>query len=660
MRYLLILFLFGLSLEIAAQDTLQIDAKLQEVTVFFQGAEIFGEAPVDLKPGIHVLVFEGLIASLDPSSIKLKGKKGLLIHSVNQRFEEPNIFEKPLYKALKAELKKLEEDLLQIAGEHSIYTTERNILLKNSNLSNGEQSLSAAQIKAAADLYRSRLNEIRLKQLSLTRQMEIRQKKIEAKRKELNRLIQKQSKPSVTLFVKVENDQRFQDAINFSYYSPLAGWTANYDIRVDALDKELELVYKASVFQSTGLDWKDVQLKLSTENPKQNREIPALNAWRLPNSEQASIYEEPVQAARLKVRFFDEEGNPLSGVNFNLQSDGPYSYLGQTDANGFISIKPLENGQYRFIAEHYGFHPLTSSIYVSAPETVKEFYMSQPATVIAYEAPLIDKTKSSKVTTSEDIQNMAVRDISAIAGVSAGVRNISSGSVFFADGMKVQGSVQMQTVSVPMMAHSTNSDISNLEYRIQKKQTIPSNGQDYSINMQLKKIPVNYVYEVVPKIDPRAYLMAEIGEWEELNLLPGASRIYFNGSYVGMSIIDVASVKDTLRLSIGQDKGINIQRKLGKQVKTEGLFGGKVRRTLDWEIEVRNLKSEKVSVVVYDQYPLSDRDYIEVEVLDLGGAVFNAKTGELEWTLELDPGESKKVGFRYQVEYPEEVVISDF
>ena len=81
---------------------------------------------------------------------------------------------------------------------------------------------------------------------------------------------------------------------------------------------------------------------------------------------------------------------------------------------------------------------------------------------------------------------------------------------------------------------------------------------------------------------------------------------------------------------------------------------------MDWEIEVRNLKSEKVSVVVYDQYPLSDRDYIEVEVLDLGGAIFNAKTGELEWTLELDPGESKKVGFRYQVEYPEEVVISDF
>lgn len=664
MRLILSLLCAGLLLAVKAQDTLQFEPKLEHVTVFFQGAEIFGEAKINLAPGLHVLEFHNLTASLDPASIKVNGNDGLLIHGVNYRIKKDNVFEDARYKGLKKELDKLEEDYLSIAGENSLYDTERNILLKNSQLSNGEQSLTAAQLKAAADLYRSRLNEIRLKQSTLKQKMDELNERIEAKREELNKQIQNRSKTHVSLYVKVENERPFNENIEFSYYSPLAGWTAEYDIRVESLDKELELVYKASVFQSTGVDWTDVRLKLSTENPKQNRAKPELNPWRLPYSEQASIYEEPIQAARLKLRFYDEEGKPLPRVNFSLQTNGAYSYHGESDANGYVSIKPLEPGQYRFMAEHYGFTTLTSSIQVKAPETSQEFWMSKPSPqIIAYEAPLVNKTKSSKVTTSEDIQNMAVRDISSVAArsMSASINgNRSSGSAYYIDGVKVQGSVQVQTVSVPMMAHSTNSDISNLEYLIQKKQTILSNGEDFSTNMQLKKIPVNYIYEVVPKIDPRAYLVAEIADWEDLKLLPGSSRIYINGSYVGLSTIDVSSVKDTLRLSLGQDKGVNIQRKLGKEVKTEGLFGGNIRKTMDWEIEVRNLKSEKVSVVVFDQYPLSDKDYIEIEVLDLGGAEFNAKTGELKWLLDLEAGETKKVGFRYQVEYPEEVVITDF
>jgi uncharacterized protein (TIGR02231 family) len=41
----------------------------------------------------------------------------------------------------------------------------------------------------------------------------------------------------------------------------------------------MNLNYKAQVYQNTGLDWKDVKLTISTNNPYQNKTKPTLHPW---------------------------------------------------------------------------------------------------------------------------------------------------------------------------------------------------------------------------------------------------------------------------------------------------------------------------------------------------------------------------------------------
>jgi len=58
-----------------------------------------------------------------------------------------------------------------------------------------------------------------------------------------------------------------------------AGWYPSYDIRVDDITKPVTIFYKANVFQSTGIPWKDVKLSFSNATPWIAGDVPALNPW---------------------------------------------------------------------------------------------------------------------------------------------------------------------------------------------------------------------------------------------------------------------------------------------------------------------------------------------------------------------------------------------
>ena len=57
----------------------------------------------------------------------------------------------------------------------------------------------------------------------------------------------------------------------------------------------------------------------------------------------------------------------------------------------------------------------------------------------------------------------------------------------------------------------------------------------------------------------------KVTNWEELNLFDGELNLFFEGAYLGKSLLDLQSASDTLDISLGKDKGIVIQRKKLKE-----------------------------------------------------------------------------------------------
>jgi uncharacterized protein (TIGR02231 family) len=197
-----------------------------------------------------------------------------------------------------------------------------------------------------------------------------------------------------------------------------------------------------------------------------------------------------------------------------------------------------------------------------------------------------------------------------------------------------------------------------LEYEIEIPYTIPSDGEDYNIKIKDVSLPVDYIYYAIPKLDPDAFITAEITDWTQLNLLSGKTSIYYDGTFTGESFIDVEQIGDTLNISLGRDKNIIVERIGNKEMFDKRIIGSNIRETLGYDIKVRNNKQTKIKIVVEDQIPLTQRKSVDVELLESSGAKLNDKTGKLSWELEIEPNEKETFSYKYYIRYPKYLNIT--
>ncbi|MCA5005971.1 DUF4139 domain-containing protein [Sphingobacterium bovistauri] len=187
---------------------------------------------------------------------------------------------------------------------------------------------------------------------------------------------------------------------------------------------------------------------------------------------------------------------------------------------------------------------------------------------------------------------------------------------------------------------------------------IASNGLPHSVTLKEFSHPALFKYYAVPKLDKDAFLLAEIKDFEKLNLVPGEANILFENMFVGTSYINPAVTTDTLNLSMGRDKSISIKRERIMDEKSTQVSGGTKRQTYTYELRVRNTKSTAINMLLKDQFPISIDKSIEIDLVDGGGSSVNRETGVLTWMLNVKPAETQTYRFTFTVKYPKDRVVN--
>ncbi|MGC4022122.1 MAG: DUF4139 domain-containing protein [Cyclobacteriaceae bacterium] len=198
----------------------------------------------------------------------------------------------------------------------------------------------------------------------------------------------------------------------------------------------------------------------------------------------------------------------------------------------------------------------------------------------------------------------------------------------------------------------------NTEFDIALPYTVSSANKPTLVDIRSYELKAEYNYSVAPKLDNDAFLLAKATGWEELSLLPGEANIFFEGTFTGKSFIDPNNIKDTLSLSLGRDKRIVVKREKQKELTSRKLIGTNQKESYAWEISVRNTKNESIKITIEDQIPVSQNSQIEVTAVDIAGANYNKDTGKLIWNSKLQPNETKKIVFKYEVKYPKDKQVS--
>ncbi len=197
----------------------------------------------------------------------------------------------------------------------------------------------------------------------------------------------------------------------------------------------------------------------------------------------------------------------------------------------------------------------------------------------------------------------------------------------------------------------------NTSFEIDLPYDIASDGQLNSVTIKDQEIDCTLKNYAVPRMDKDAYLLAEVADWQNLDLLPGDANIIMDDTYIGKSVIDPNTTADTLNLSLGRDKRIAVKRSLVKEQSSLKTSGGNTKQVFTYEILVKNNKVTDVNLLLKDQFPLSNIKEVVVTLEDGSDAMINTETGVLTWKIDLKPGESKKVRFSYSVKYPKDKKI---
>jgi len=210
---------------------------------------------------------------------------------------------------------------------------------------------------------------------------------------------------------------------------------------------------------------------------------------------------------------------------------------------------------------------------------------------------------------------------------------------------------------IPMAGSSADyttqsQNMTSVEYNIDMPYTVPSDGKQHLVSVMENNIAARYNHYVVPKMDKDAFLIAKLTGWEDLNLMAAKANIYFEGTYIGETMINPEMVNDTLEVSLGSDKSIIVSRKKLKDKVKEQTFGASTNKTITMEITVKNNKNSTVDLTLEDQIPVASDKDIKVSFLseDFNGK-YNENTGMLTWQIKLKPKESKVVSFTYVIKY---------
>ena len=696
-----LLFLFFIISQIVIG---QQKSNITDVTVYLDGAEINRTSTVNLKSGTTEFTFNGLSSHIEESSIQISGLKNASVLSINyginylskQRQSDSITVLQDQMKALDA---KIEREYELVAG----YNEEISLIQSNKRLGNETEVVSLEQLKNFATYYRTRITELKKAINASNSNIAKHEENQNDLRKQLVELNVEEKIQTGEITLKLNSDINTTLDLNISYNIKNAGWFPIYDLKAEKINSPLNLEYKAHVYQSSGCDWDNVNLVLSTSDPNTNNVKPIINPKYLNFINRYSNYQSqratksynykynPLVKTVSGVVTSTADGLPLPGVTIIEKGTSNGT---QTDFDGNYSLQTTSGNTlvYSYVGMQTEELPIHSSIMnVGLNEDIQlldevvivangnrpnsKFAQALSGQVAGLNIvnkngqPGGNTTVNLRGVESIDSNNEPLFIVDGIPITSDKFNIISPDDIESLQVLKDAGATSIygnrgaKGVVVVTLKNGSESKtnglgntvatgITNTRFEINKKYSIPSGGDVTVIEIDKFDVPANYNYFAAPVLNENVFLTAKIGNWEQYNLLPAEANVYFEGSYSGKTNINPSATTDSLTISLGVDPNIVVKRTQLNDFKKTTFIGSNKVIYKGYEIEIKNNKQSDIELSLYDRIPISQNKDIKLDDIETGSSEYDDEKGILKWILNLKPGETETVKHSYSVKFP--------
>jgi uncharacterized protein (TIGR02231 family) len=260
-----------------AENTVKVTSELTSVTVFRSGCQMFYKTTAQVGEGRSEIRIANLPPEMTENSIQAKIEGGATLLGVT--------FEKDYFTPVKeSKINQYQDSIVgldwqirQLNDQRNVLELEEQTLKNNQKLGSTQNGMSPTELRALLEVTRSKGNEIK----RLMYEVDLQINKINLRKNNLQNQINEwnsvPSKVSGVVILSVLSKVANKSNITLNFRIQQASWQPVYDLRKDGRDGKIQLNFRAQVDQSTGVDWKDVQLKISTSLGDTDHQLPILS-----------------------------------------------------------------------------------------------------------------------------------------------------------------------------------------------------------------------------------------------------------------------------------------------------------------------------------------------------------------------------------------------
>lgn len=334
-----------------AQVEKVLPSTIKKVTIYPQGAQIQNEVSFPVQKGQMKIKLPGLTSSINEESIRIISDGSFTILNVQYQIDYINELDKD------AESKKIIakiEDLKSKIEEEDVWLKiikeKIDFLTVNKQINGKNEAVNPETFKTMNQIYGSNYETLALDALKRQRLVQNYREEMAKLTAQLQTITNQTGTPSGSIIVVIDGKQAKNAKLVFSYFTWSASWYPSYDIRFTGFNKPLDVTYFANITQYTDIEWKDVDIILSTAKTQVSAQIPYLNPYYL-------TYFQPIQ---------------VRNTSYN-QKDASVSY-DAIETSEVQARVPSSGAGY--------FSPAPQQSYASSnTETMKEYIVQNPQTI---------------------------------------------------------------------------------------------------------------------------------------------------------------------------------------------------------------------------------------------------------------------------------------
>lgn len=365
--YSFILLISIATLAFGQEKEMEISAEIQRVTIYNSSAELTYHKVVALPPGKSTLIFTDLTPFIVDNTINVSAsKQDVDIITITERinYVRERKAQNDKINSLLDSINRAESELGLLRCKTEALSMEKGLLFKNESIGGVAEGVAVAEIEKASAFFSKRYYELSTELYKLTLRDKMLQHNLSKYQYQIKELSSNTSKPSSEIQVTVINPTAKNVEFTFKFLTSKAGWAPAYDCKYQGAEKPINFVFRANVFNASGVNWDNIDIKLSTASPTAGFNTPSIATKKIEEKGKSVNDGGEVKFREIEVSnaiaeydikhkySIPSDSKPyLVDVNtFEMNAQYYYLVIPQVDPNGFLMAKIPDWNKYNLIS----------------------------------------------------------------------------------------------------------------------------------------------------------------------------------------------------------------------------------------------------------------------------------------------------------------------